>query len=91
MDTRLPNGYQSVSTQKITNKRDKKRKRSKIVLEELISSIKTFKGSLNYGFVELCKHVCFEALDSKNLQTCDGLSMPGKIFNHILNYYICII
>ena len=77
MDTRLPNGYQSVSTQKIKNKTGIKRKSSKIVFEESISSYKTLRDSLNYGFVEFCKHVCTETLDSKNLQTCDGLSMPG--------------
>ena len=91
MDTRLRNGCQLVSTQNLKNITDIKKNSSKVVLEESISSDKTLRDSLNYGFVEFCKHVCTEAFDAKILQTCDGLSMPGKIFNHILNYYICII
>ena len=83
MDTRLRNGCQLVSTQNLKNITDIKKNSSKVVLEESISSDKTFIGSLNYGFVEFCKHVCTEAFDAKILQTCDGLSMPGKNFNHI--------
>ena len=73
-----------MSAENLQNKPALKKRKLEEVHQELLNIKENPSSSINYGFLKCCKKTSLKIFDDKYLQTINGFTESGKIFNFIL-------